>query len=140
MRAEILQAALSGRVEDLKNALEWNELPPELGHAAGTDPIEHLKTLSADGEGHEILALLADILATEPATVPIGANLENNTVYVWPGIAEKPLDKLSPADHVALLRLMPADELKHMIEARKWTWWRLAIGADGTWLTFMRHR
>lgn len=140
MRAEILAAAHAGSIEDLRSAIEWNELPPELGNAAGTDPIEHLKRISADGEGRQILAVLADILATEPAKLPIGADPENSTVYVWPGIAEKPLDKLSPGDQVELLRLMPAGDAKLMVQDNKWTWWRIAIGADGTWLTFMRHR
>lgn len=140
MLSEILAAVHAGRIEDLRNAIEWNELPPELGNAAGTDPIQHLKSLSADGEGREILAIIANVLATAPAKLPIGADPENNAVYVWPGIAEKPLDRLAPSDYVELLRLMPQKEATNMIAAKKWTWWRLAIGADGTWLTFMRHR
>ncbi len=100
--------------------------------------MQHLKKLSADGEGREILAALANILAMDPAKVALGRDLENTAVYVWPYLAERPLDKLTPREEVDLYRLMPAAQAKAMREAKKWTWWRLAIGADGTWYTLQK--
>lgn len=140
MREMILEAVLSGRIEDLDHAISWNELPPEFGQAAGSDPIQHLKAASADGDGREILALIANVLALPAARLPIGKDVENNGVFVWPYLAEMPLEALTPAQEVDLLRLMPAAEAKALREGKKWTWWRLAIGADGTWHTFMRYR
>jgi hypothetical protein len=33
---------------------------------------------------------------------------------------------------------MPPAAVKMMREGKKWTWWRLAIGADGTWHSLKR--
>jgi hypothetical protein len=87
----------------------------------------------------EILAVLAEILSLEPARLPVGKDPENNAVYVWPYLAERPLDKLAPGEEVDLLRLMPHAAAKAMREKKKWTWWRLSIGADGTWHSFRKY-
>ena len=137
MRDLILAAVRSGRIEDLQTAIDHNELPPEVGAAQGVAPVDHLRKVSADGGGREILAVLANLLQSDPILMPIGRDVENNRVYVWPSVSEANLEKLSPAQEVALYRLMPVDSAKAMIAAKKWTWWRLAIGADGTWLTFI---
>lgn len=138
MREAILAAAQSGRVEDLKPVLEWNELPPDLGAEWGADPIAYLKKMSADGEGRELLAVLSNILAVGPATVPRGRDAENPAMYIWPYLAESDLSKLTPEQEVDLYRLMPTADAKAMREKNKWTWYRLVIGADGTWHSFKR--
>jgi hypothetical protein len=138
MRDAILAAVHSGAIEDLRHAVEWNELRPDFGEKAGTDGIAHLKSLSGDGEGREILAALGEILALPPAKLSIGPDVENSAVYVWPYLAEMPLAALTPAQEVDLYRLMTPAAAKTMREKKKWTWWRLAIGADGTWLTFKK--
>jgi hypothetical protein len=138
MREAILAAVRSGDLEDLRIAIELNELKPELGAAAGSDPIAHLRALSADGEGREILAILGKLLEGRFAVIPAGRDIENNRVYVWPHFAEIPLGALTPAQEVELHRLMSPAEAKAMRAANKWTWWRLAISADGTWLSFGR--
>lgn len=138
MREAILAAVRSGDIEDLRHAIELNELKPELGAAAGSDPIAHLKAISGDGEGREILAALGEVLGMAPATLPVGRDLENNLLYVWPYLAElKPAD-LTPAQQVDLLRLVTPAEAKAMQAGGKWLWWRLAIGADGTWHMFAK--
>lgn len=138
MRDMILAAVQAQRIEDLIHAIEWNELPPEFGDEAGDDPIRYWKTISADGEGREVLDVLARLFDLPPARLPIGADLENNVVYVWPYLAELELDKLTPAHRADLMSLMPSSEADRLIGNKKWVWWRLAIGADGTWLLFMR--
>jgi hypothetical protein len=140
MRNAILAAVHAGSIDELKIAIEWNEMPPEFGDAPTSDPIGYWKKTSSDGAGREILAVLANILSMEPARLPIGRDAENNAVYVWPYLAELPLDKLTPAQEVDLYRLMPVADAKAVREDKKWRWWRLSIGADGTWLTFMKHR
>lgn len=138
MRQAILAATHSGNIEDLREPLDWNELKPEVAAAAGEDPIAYWKKTSGDGNGREILAVLADILPMRAAELPLGRDLENNIIYVWPYLAEMELDKLTPAQEVDLLRLVGPAEAKAMRAGKKWTWWRLTIGADGTWHSFKK--
>lgn len=139
MLDQILAAVRSGRIEDLQHAIDWNELPPEFGDEAGNDPIGYWKKSSPAGDGHDVLAVIEKLVALAPAKLPIGADPENNVVFVWPYLAEKPLDSLTTAERADLMSLMPEAEANVMIEKKKWAWWRLSIGADGTWLTFMKH-
>ena len=91
MRQGILAATHSGNIEDLREPLDWNELKPEVAAPAGEDPIAYWKKTSADGNGREILAALADILPMRAAELPLGKDLENNIIYVWPYLAEMDL-------------------------------------------------
>jgi hypothetical protein len=138
MREAILSAVRSGRIEELRHAWELNELKPDLGVAPVGDPIAHWKQVSGDGEGREILAILAEILEAGYVVLPLGRDLENNRLYVWPYFAEVPLDKLSPGQEVEVLRLVPPAVAKEMRLAGKYTHWRIVIGADGTWHSFRR--
>jgi len=138
MREAILAAVQSGNIEDLKTPLEWNEMRPIISDKDVSDPIAHWKGLSGDGQGREILAVLGRILDMGFAKEPLGKDVENSAIYVWPYLATLDLDKLTPAQEVDLYRLMPPAEAKAMREKKKWTWWRLSIGADGTWHTFMK--
>ncbi len=138
MRDLILSAVNSGDINELRHALEWNELRPDLGIDRDTDAIEHFREVSTDGNGTEILAHLGDILSTPPAVLPVGPDLENNDVFVWPYLAEKQLKSLSPTDLVDLYRIVPAAEAKQIVASGKWSWYRLVIGADGTWHAFVK--
>jgi hypothetical protein len=138
MREAILAAIKSGRIEDLRHAYELNELKPDLGVQPVSDPVAHWKQVSGDGEGREILAALAEVLDAGYVVLPLGRDLENNRIYVWPYFAEVALDTLTPAQEVELLRLVPPAAAKAMRAAGKYTHWRLAIGADGTWHSFRR--
>jgi len=138
MREAILSAVRAGRIEELRHAYDLNELKPDLGAGPTSDPIAHWKKISGDGEGREILAALAEILETGYVALPLGRDLENNRVYVWPYFAEVPLDRLTPAQDVELLRLVPPAAAREMKAARKYTYWRIAIGADGTWHSFRK--
>ena len=162
MREAILSAVRSGNIEDLRHAYELNELKPDLGPELGSDPrpglgrepgsergsnpgseakpigdpVDYWRRTSGDGEGREILAILATLLDGGYVTLALGRDLENDRVYVWPYFAEVPLDSLSPAQEVELLRLVPPARAAQMKAAGKYTYWRLAIGADGTWHSF----
>jgi hypothetical protein len=138
MREAILSAVKSGLVEDLRRAWELNELKPDLGVASVGDPVAHWKQISGDGEGREILAALGEILDAGYVVLPLGRDLENNRLYIWPYFAEVPLDKLNPAQEVELLRLVSPTALKDMRSAGKYSHWRIVIGADGTWHSFRR--
>ncbi len=138
MREAILAAVQSGDIQDLAIPLAWNEMKPDIADKAGDDPIADLKARSGDGQGREMLAVLGRILEMRPARVAAGADVENNAVYVWPYLAEADLASLKPSEEVDLYRLVTPAEAKLMREQKKWTWWRLAIGADGTWHAFHR--
>jgi hypothetical protein len=138
MRQAILTAARSGRIEELRVPLDWNELKPDVTPNANEDAITYWKKTSGDGEGREVLAALANMLQMRPAAVPLGKDPENNLIYVWPYLAEAKLDALTPPEQVDLLRLVSPEAAKSMREKKKWTWWRLTIGADGTWHSFRK--
>ncbi|MBU1212464.1 MAG: hypothetical protein KJ587_14495 [Alphaproteobacteria bacterium] len=138
MRDAIQIAIHSGKIEDLRTAIDWNELPPEFGFSPDLDPIEQFRKLSGDGTGREFLAILANLLAEPPSQLPIGPDHENSGVYVWPYLSELPPQSLTPAQQVDLYRLMPAAEAAAVMKRDKWTWYRLAIGSDGTWHIFSK--
>ncbi|MFA5948901.1 MAG: hypothetical protein WC807_01315 [Hyphomicrobium sp.] len=139
LRDAILAAAHSGAIEDLATAIEWNEMKPDFGLEGGSDPIGHWKRISSDGTGREVLAVLAEALAMPPAKVAIGPDTENSAVFVWPYLAELKPETLKPGEEVDLFRLVSPDIVKAMKDKKKWLWWRLAISADGTWLTFRKY-
>lgn len=138
MRAHILAAAGSGKIEDLRLAIEWNELSPEFDTKDLSDPIAYFRKISADGQGLEILATLANILQSGYVKLPLGPDIENNLIYVWPYFAEIPLNKLSPAQQVELLRIVAPADFKAMMASGKYTGYRLSISADGTWQEFVK--
>lgn len=138
MRDTILSAVRSGKIEELRIAVELNEMKPAVSDQPVSDPIAHWRQVSGDGEGREILAIVGEILDAGYVTLPLGRDLENNRVYVWPYFAETALDRLTPAQEVELLRLVPAASLQEMKKSGRYTHYKLGIGADGTWHFFIR--
>lgn len=134
----MLAAVHSGNIEDLRAAFEHAGGKPDLGRSAGGDPIATLKEASSDSAGLETLAAMGEILRLAPAALPLGKDIENNLIFVWPYLAEKPLDKLTPREQVDMLSLVTPAKAAEMREKKRWTWWRLAIGADGSWLAFKK--
>src|SRR5262249_2937998 len=126
LRDAILTAARSGDVNELKLAFDMSGAIPDFGFGA-SDPIQALKANSHDGEGREILAALIEVLNLPAATSPFGNDIENNLIYVWPYLAERPIDKLTPAEQVDLYRLVPPEKVAEMRQKGHWTWWRLTI-------------
>lgn len=137
MRDRLLAAVASGQIDDLREPLEWNELPfmfrDESDGDSSADPIAYWKSISGDGTGRDILDDIGRMLALPPAKLAIGRDTENSAVHVWPYLSERPLDRLSLAEEKDLHTLMPTADAETMRAGRKWTWWRLVIGADGTW-------
>jgi hypothetical protein len=138
MREAIVSAAQTGRLEELRTALDWNELKPDVATVPVPDPIAYWRSISTDGEGRDILAALLNLFETTPAAIPAGRDLENNRIFVWPGFADRPLASLTPPELVELHRLVAAADAKSMLSTGRYTGWRLAIGADGVWHSFRR--
>lgn len=139
MREAILAAVKSGRIEEIRVPIEMNEIKPNFGDGPVPDPVAHLKATSADGEGREVLAALAALLDAPYAVVPLGRDLENNRIYVWPHFAETGVDKLDAEQQAELKRLVPEPVAADMLaKGGRYTWWRVAIAADGTWHVFSK--
>jgi hypothetical protein len=138
MRDGILAAVRSGDVKELLVPIQWNELSPDFGEGAGSDPIAFFKKQSVDGEGREILAILGNLLSVPCAVVRSGPDIENNKVYVWPYFARMPFATLKPAEIVVLLSVVPRDSFAAMKAAGGYQYWSLSVGADGTWHSFKK--
>ncbi|MDN3718416.1 hypothetical protein QW131_02205 [Roseibium salinum] len=129
MHDQLMEAALSGDMERLRMVLESNEMPPTLSFGETGDPIEFLKSSSGDGEGFEIMAILADVLDAGFVHVDAGTPQE---MYVWPYFARYPLDNLRPDQKVELFRIITAGDFAAMQEFGAWNFYRVGVGPDGT--------
>lgn len=131
MREAILDAARRGDLEALGHAIDLNEIPPMIGPGGGEEhPLEWLRSMSRDEKGIEVLARLTLILEAPAAHVGKGTGEE---MYVWPHLAEMPLDRLEAPDEVVLYRLAVDDAAQRMHATGAYTGWRLGIGPEGVW-------
>ncbi|KQV43434.1 hypothetical protein ASE37_01045 [Rhizobium sp. Root268] len=133
MRELIVEAAASGDIERLRPLLGKGPTQTQVGDN-GDDPIETLKSLSGDGAGMEILAIMLDVLSTGFVDVDKGTPDE---LYVWPYFAEKPLSSLTPPEKVDLLRLVTAGDYAGMEEFGSYNFYRIGITPDGQWKFFI---
>jgi hypothetical protein len=140
MRETILMAVRSGKIEELKTAIELNEMRPDVSDRPVDDIIAYWRQASKTGDGRDVLDALGTILEQPPAVLPLGRDIENNAIYVWPALAERDLAQLTPVEDAELAKFMSPDEVAAMKAAKRWTWWRIAIGADGTWHSFRRDK
>ena len=63
LREQILKAAASGDIEQMRPIIDANGEPPAFSYNdIGDDPVEYLRSLSTDPEGREILAVLSEML------------------------------------------------------------------------------
>ena len=133
MRAAILEAVHSGRLEDLRQAIELNEIAPVIGDAHEADPIAALRKATRNGDGKDVLVALERILDDGWIALPLGRDIENNLVYVWPRYAETGLPRATSDEVSELTSLVPAADLASTLEKGAYDGWRIGIAADGTW-------
>ena len=133
----IKAAAQSGDIEELRSAMEWNELPPEFGGDEKINPIDHWKKISADGSARDIMAIMLDIF---DRGYVIRQDESGVKTYIWPYLAEKSLKKLSPPEQVDLHRLAEPDQAKSMQISGIYAGYWAVIGEDGTWHSFVRKK
>ena len=139
MRDAILEAVRSGRLEDLKIAMDLNELKPELAAQPVGDPIAFWQRISSEGHGRDVLAVL-DALFDMPFSIqPLGKDPENTRLFVWPAFADRPMAALTSEEEAQLSRIETADKIQAMKLQGKYVGWRLIIGADGVWHAFRRY-
>lgn len=135
MRDRILEAALSGDIEKLRVVVQSNEMPPVFSFGeGGADPLTVMKEQSNDGEGREVMAILAEVLEAGYVHVDKGTPQE---MYLWPYFARYPINDLTPAQTVELFKLVTSYEYSEMKEFGAYNFYRVGIAPDGTWHFFV---
>ncbi len=134
MRMEILKAASSGDIEQMREPVDLNEIPPMVAKEKTGNLIAHWKSVSGDGQGREVLAELIKIFRTGYVRKP---QKNSGTMYVWPYFAEMPLEKLTPAQEVELLTLISPARMKEMRARGQYDGYRIGISEDGVWHFFV---
>ena len=132
--AAMVRAATSGDVTKLTGLFAQQRQTPELTFTSVADPATFLKESSGDGEGHEVLAILLDIL--EAGYLRLNAGTEEET-YLWPYFARYPLHDLSAAQKVELYKIVTAADYFDMLDYGAWTFYRVEITKNGQILKFM---
>lgn len=135
MRALIIEAAATGDIEKLRALLGSGPTATQLAFGEiDADPVEYLRSVSGDGAGQEILAILIDLLNTGFVQVDAGGPSDT---YVWPYFAALPLESLTPPQKVELLRLVTAGDVEDMKAYGAYNFYRIGISPDGEWRFFM---
>ena len=135
MRELLLEAAKAGDIEKLRPYIGENEDATMLSFGGvDGDPIDFLKSLSGDGEGYEILAILEDVLQSGFVRFDPGTE---NELYVWPYFYGVPLDKLSPSQRVELYRIVTHGDFEEMKAFGAYNFYRIGITPQGRWRFFV---
>lgn len=135
IHADIIAAARSGDLERIRSVLEKNEILPIVNFSGETDPIAYWRSISKDGTGRDIMAIIVTVFEIGYAVLKPGTKEEN---YVWPYLAELPISKLNPRQQVDLYRLVSVETAKQMTEKGKYSFFQANIGRDGTWHSFVK--
>ncbi|MDF1600491.1 hypothetical protein PZ895_12045 [Mesorhizobium sp. YIM 152430] len=135
MRESIMAACKAGDIEALRALLSTGPNATQLSLSAVVgDPIEHLKSLSGDDEGHEILAILYEVLAAGFVHLDIGTDDE---IYAWPYFVALPIGDLTPPQRVELFKLVTAGDYEEMKAYGTYIFFRTGISPDGEWEFFI---
>ena len=135
MRELLLEAAYSGDIEKLRPYIGYGDDVTMLSLGGfDEDPIEFLKSLSGDTEGHEILAIMSEVL--EAPFVRLDADTDRE-VYVWPYFYSYPLDKLTAQQRVGLFRIITSGDYEEMVTFGGYIFYRLGITPEGRWRFFV---
>lgn len=135
MRALIMEACLSGEIERLRPLISGGENATQLsfGDVPG-DPVEFLREVSGDDQGHEILAILYEVLAAGFVRLDEGLPGE---MYVWPYFFAVPLENLDNRQRVELFKLVTAGDYEDMKNYGAYIFYRVGISPEGRWLFFV---
>jgi hypothetical protein len=134
-RAALLDAAVSGDMGKLKAIFDAQAEKPTVSFGEPEDPIAYLKEQSGDGDGLEVLAILADTLETPFAAQDAG---DGKVYYIWPYFAAmEDFRVLTPAQLVEGYRLLGWRGFEDMREYGGWLNWRAYIDQDGTLSAFV---
>ncbi|WP_421852167.1 hypothetical protein [Oricola sp.] len=134
-RAMIMEAAQRADFEALRPLIGSGEEMTQLslGGYEG-DPVAFLRSLSGDQEGHEILAILIEVLEAGYAIYDPGTP---NETFVWPYFVATPLEDLSPTQRVDLFKLVTSGDFEDMRAFGAYIFYRAGISPDGRWRFFV---
>jgi hypothetical protein len=134
-RNRLMEIARSGDIEALRPLLGEGEEATLLTHGPPPeDPVDYLRSVSGDTEGHEILAILYEVL--ESGFVHL-ANGDAEEMYVWPYFYTQPLEGLDARQRVELFKLVTAGDYEDMKAYGAYIFYRTAITPDGRWAFFL---
>ena len=135
MRRLILEACKAGDIEALRPLLgpEAGSTQISFGGVEG-DPIDFLRNLSGDDEGHEILAILSEVLKAGFVHLDVG---EPGEIYVWPYFFAVSLETLTPPQRVELFTIVTAGDYEEMKTYGTYNFYRVGITPEGEWLFFV---
>lgn len=135
MRELIIEAAATGNIENLRALLGAGPTATQLAFGEiEADPVQYLRSISGDGEGQEILAILIDLLNTGFVRVDAG---ESGETFVWPYFTALRLEALTPPQKVELLRLVTAGDVEDMKAYGGYNFYRIGISPEGQWRFFI---
>jgi len=133
-RQKLIDVAKSGDIEQLRMLMQAQPKMPSVSYGDPGDPIEYLKALSADADGREILAILLEVLQSGFLHVDEGTDGDH---FLWPYFADYPLNALTPEQLVELFTLVTAADYEDMKSYGAYTFFRVGIAPDGSWLFFV---
>ena len=135
MHRLLVEAARAGDLAAVARLAGVGETMTELSLVPdGEDAETMLREQSGDEEGYEILAILLEILEAPYVVVDEGGE---DALYLWPWFAGVSLDALTPAQQVAVYRLMTAGDFQQSLEFGTYVFFRTGIEADGRWAFFL---
>jgi len=135
MRQLILEATRTGDIDRLRPLLGMGEDTTLLSFGGvDGDMIEFLKQQSGDGEGHEILAILEEVLEAGYVHLDAGKPEE---LYVWPYFFAVPIERLTPPQRVELFRIVTAGDYEEMKSYGAYIFYRVGITPEGRWMFFV---
>ena len=131
MREDILKAASTGDLEELRDIFETNELAPIIDQNHTGKPIEFWQKISIDGTARDIMATMVEVFSRPPVQTKEGD-------YIWPHYARRPLKELSQPEEIDLFRMAGATAASRMLKSGKYDFYEAKIGKDGTWHSFVK--
>lgn len=140
VRAHIINAAEDGEPEAFRALFFDNGGAPHMGSdpddavGADVDPVARLVSLSGDGTGQEVLAILIEVLEAGFIHLDPGTPDE---VFVWPYFYRMPIHDLSPRQKVELFKIVTAGDYEDMLAFGAYTFFRVGITPDGVWQFFL---
>jgi len=135
MHRLILEATKSGDIEKLRPLIGSGDGATQLSFGGlDGDPVDFLRELSGDTEGHEILAILEEVLSAGYVHLDAGTASD---LYVWPYFFAIPLDRLTNPQRVELFKIVTAGDYEDMKAFGSYIFYRVGIDPEGRWAFFV---
>ncbi|MGY6707417.1 MAG: hypothetical protein ACXIVF_03735 [Rhizobiaceae bacterium] len=134
-RERLMEAARMGDIEALRPLIGEGRGATQLSLGPpAEDAVAYLRSISGDSEGHEILAILYEVLSAGFVHLQNGGEEE---MYVWPYFYVMPLEELDARQRVELFKLVTAGDYEDMRAYGGYLFYRTGILPDGRWAFFI---